>query len=166
MSLLRGLLRFSLRPAMRVGEQLKESSGRLRQLRLQHEQRLAERLEAAKNNGQEDPSERFERMCEEGGWTEESLSDQLVAVRRTKMAALVGACIGAVGGVVALLVSPLWILLLLVPAVAGLTALAIVSALKFGLYQAQLEQRRLIGLRDYLCRPDLMAHLLGRGASK
>ena len=163
MSFFGRILRFSLRPAIRVGEQFEESSKRLKALRQQHEQRILERQARAAELSQiADPAVLFEQLYEERGWTPQSLQAQLVAVRRTKTAALIGALVGTIAGVVILLRAPLWMMMFLAPAVAGVTALGLVAALKFGLFQAQIEQRRLLDLREYLCRADLFAHVLGR----
>jgi len=165
MSILGRVTRFALRPGIRAAEQMRESSERLKRMRQVHRERMQQHLEQLRSQAAEghdnSPAARFEALCEQRQWTPEALADQLVAVRRTKMAALVGAILGTVAGVVLLMKAPLWALVIFVPAVAGLTALGLVSALKFGLFQAQLEQRELIGLGMYLSRQDLFSHLLG-----
>ena len=166
MSILGRVTRFALRPAFRAAEQMRESSGRLRRLRQEHREQVRQhlhklRLQAAAGGGDNSPGARFEALRQELGWTPQALASQLVAVRRTKLAALIGAVLGTVAGAVLLMIAPLWAMAIFVPAVAGLTALGLVSALKFGLFQAQLEQRQLISLSEYLSRHDLFSHLLG-----
>ena len=166
MSVLGRVVRFAFRPAIRAAEQMRESSQRLRQMRQQQreqvQQQLQELRQQAESGGSDhSPSARFELLYQQRGWTPETLAQQLVAVRRTKLAAMLGVVLGTAAGIVLLMLAPLWALVLFVPAVAGLTALGLVSTLKYGLFQAQLEERQLIGLTQYLCRTDLFSHLLG-----
>jgi hypothetical protein len=166
MSLLSRLVRFTFRPAFRAAEQMRESSQRLRHMRQQQREQVQQHLQELRQQadaGGADlgPGARFELLYQERGWTPQTLAQQLVAVRRTKLAAIIGVVLGTASGIVLLMVAPLWALVLFVPAVAGLTALGLVSTLKYGLFQAQLEERQLIGLTQYLCRTDLFSHLLG-----
>jgi hypothetical protein len=166
MSVLGRLVRFTLRPAFRAAEQMRESSQRLSLMRQQQREQVQQHLQELRqqvdaNGADLGPGARFERLYQERGWTPQTLAQQLVAVRRTKLAAIIGVVLGTAAGIVLLMMAPLWALVLFVPAVAGLTALGVVSTLKYGLFQAQLEQRQLIGLTQYLCRTDLFSHLLG-----
>jgi hypothetical protein len=166
MSIFRRITRFAFLPAIRAAQQMRESSERLGRMRQQQREQVRQhleqlRLQAAASGEDNSPAARFETLCEQRNWTPQALQAQLVAVRRTKVAALVGSVLGTIAGLILLMIAPLWALLIFVPAVAGLTALGLVSALKFGLFQAQLERRELIGLGDYLSRQDLFSHLLG-----
>lgn len=163
MSLIGKMLRFGLRPASRVGEQLRESTERIRRMRSEHEAQIEQARARLLEDGsaQLDPSQRFESLYQAQGWNEDKLGVQLSAVRRTKIAAMLSALLGTIGAATLVVTAPLWMLIVFVPAAGGLTALGIAMTLKYGLFQAQIEQRRLLTMREYLCRPDLFAHLFG-----
>lgn len=166
MSVFGRVVRFAFRPAFRAAEQMRESSQRLRHMRQRQREQVQQQLQelrqqAAAGGADHSPGARFELLYQQRGWTPETIAQQLLAVRRTKLAAMIGVVLGTAAGIVLLMMAPLWALVLFVPAVAGLTALGLVSTLKYGLFQAQLEERQLIGLTQYLCRTDLFSHLLG-----
>lgn len=168
MSLMGRVLRFVFMPAVRVTEQFRQSGRRLSEMRQAHlapsrgsQPDSAHPGSTQDEDGPASPAQRFERLYAQRGWTEKALAQQLVAVRRTKRAALAGCLLGTVAAMVLVLLAPLWALVLLVPAAAGLTSFGLAMALKFALFQAQIEQRELIGLRHYLGRRDMIAHLLG-----
>lgn len=166
MSVIGRMLRFGLRPASRVGEQLRESTDRLRRMRADHEDQIQQSHARLLDDGraQLDPAQRFEALYQAQGWDEATLGVQLSAVRRTKIAAMVSSLLGSMGAIALVVTAPLWMLIVFVPAAGGFTALGIAMTLKYGLFQAQIEQRRLLTMREYLCRPDLFAHLFSSRA--
>ena len=104
---------------------------------------------------------RFEALYRANGWSEEELRRQREAKRRAKRVGL-GICVACF--VLALLVlvasrSVLYPLLMTPIAFIG-SVYGAVMALRMGLHQAQLEHRRLFGLKAYVARPDLFKHLL------
>lgn len=163
--LLGRVIRFGLLPAVRVGEQVRESTQRLRALRAGHQARIEELRVRMREGGcgETDASRRFDALYKANDWDEPRLALQLLAVRRTKRAAMIGALVGVMAALALVVTAPLVMLIVVVPASAGLTALGMAMTLKYGLFQAQLERRALISMREYLCRPDLFAHLFGRG---
>lgn len=175
MSMFARVLKFAFMPAVRVAEQARQSGQRLRSLRRGHPaftgrsvphtdlDRTPDRQETL---AQSSAAQRFKHLYEARGWNEQMLARQALAVCRARRAALLGCVIGAGAAFVLVLMAPLWALALLVPASAGLTSFGFAMALKFALFQAQLEQRALISLRQYLGRDDLLGHLLGWGSRR
>jgi hypothetical protein len=165
-------LKFAFMPAVRVAEQARQSGQRLRSLRRAHlafagrsvpNTDLHRAPDSQEMLAQSGAAQRFKHLYEARGWNEQMLARQALAVCRARRAALLGCLIGACAALVLVLMAPLWALALLVPASAGLTSFGFAMALKFALFQAQLEQRALISLRQYLSRDDLLGHLLGWG---
>jgi hypothetical protein len=178
LSLLGRALRLVFMPAVRVADQLRQSGQRLSDMRKHHRMQMSAVTTAQATaqatagstapdpNAPMNPAQKFEHLYVQRGWSEPMLQQQLLAVRRTKRSALLGCCIGTGFALVMLAMAPLWALVILVPAAAGLTSYSIAMALKYALFQAQLEQRELISLRDYLCRADMLSHLLGVGVAR
>lgn len=106
-----------------------------------------------------DPSLRFEALVAARQWTTAELKNQLVAVKRTRRAGL-GISIACFLVSVSILVLAKTVLgLLLVPVGFMGSCYGLALAMRNGLYQSQLERRRLHNLRDYVGRPDLVRHL-------
>lgn len=160
----RVFLRFIALPAFRVGEQLGESGARIRRM---SEEAAAARartrgsLDAIDAKGMTS-AQRFEAMYEANGWTPEQLADQLATVRLTKLVAICSAIVGLVLGFITMWYLPVWTLWIAGPGIVGLCSLGAARTLQFGLYQAQIEERRVLRLSEYLARKDLFAHLFGR----
>ena len=166
MSRRRGLLggfgRLMLYPVIRTFETVNESRGNIVDMvREARERRAAfhERLKHAAP-GEVSDAERFEALVELHCWTDQGLAQQLLAVRRTKLFAIVSTTVGFVGALVAMITLPQWMLLFLLPGTLLLCTMGGSRVFLMGLYQAQLEERRLLKAKEYLSRPDLFRHLV------
>jgi hypothetical protein len=162
--LLAGFGRLMLYPAIRSVEAVNESRGNLAaSLKEMRERRAAlhERLKQAAPAGEASDAERFEALVELHGWTEPALAEQLLAVRRTKLFAIISTGIGFILALVAMVAMPQWMLLFLLPGTLLLCTMGGSRVFLMGLYQAQLESRRLLKAQEYLSRPDLFRHLVG-----
>ena len=107
-----------------------------------------------------DPRLRFEKIYELNGWTPEALQEQLTAVRRTKVASLVMSVLTLGAVIAALLLAPLWMLLVAMPIGGCLLVLGSVQVFKYAHFQAQLEFRSLIAAREFASLPDFFFRLL------
>lgn len=106
-----------------------------------------------------DPYMRFDVLYKMHGWDEESLKQQMVAVRRTKttsswMSAVLLLC--ALWGLFAL---PVYAVILVCPLLVTGSAVAIASAVKHAIFQAQLQERKLMNAKEVMARPDLIQFL-------
>jgi hypothetical protein len=103
--------------------------------------------------------DKFEALVVANAWTKAELAKQMRAVRRTKFFSICGGLSGSVLAIASMWAVPVWTLMIIAPAAALFVIMAIIRTLQFGLFQAQLEQRSLIRLTDYLGRRDLFSHL-------
>lgn len=108
----------------------------------------------------EDSRERFEAIYLLNGWSRKELSDQLSAVRRTKLAALVMSAGAFAAVVTAMFILPVWLLLVVMPTGGCVLIIGLAQAFKFSHYQAQLEMRSLISAREFASLPDFFERLI------
>lgn len=189
MGFLRSTGRFLFYPVIRPAEQAKESFGLIKndleKLRVSREARLArievERAEHLERIKQDDwtgykPTEaelknpklikdhflRFEILYESNGWDENQLLEQLTAVRLAKRVGSVMAVFLMAAGVVSMVFVPVWLLLVTGPLLLTGSAIGFATAMKHGLFQAQLEARKLLPFSEFVARPDLVSYLFSR----
>lgn len=105
------------------------------------------------------PYTRFEVLYAARGWTAESLLVQMRAVRRTKRTAGWMCVALLVAGVANIFISPVWIILLTSPLLLVGSAIGLASAIKYAIWQSQIEERKLMGFREIASRPDFFAYL-------
>lgn len=164
--LIRSMGRVMFYPLVRTAESFGESRdriaaevARLRAARAAAHTAVMERVE----NGSDPDSapQRFEALVALHGWTDQGLAEQLKAVKRTKLFAMISTGLALVGAITAMVLAPVWALLLISVGTMGVATMGLAQTFRFGLYQAQLESRALINYRQYLCRPDFFSHLVG-----
>jgi hypothetical protein len=180
MGLIRSAFRLLAYPIMRpletargAAKDVKADIALLRDARLKRAREHGEQLERFAAENEEvsleelqdptrikNPTKRFAVLVEANGWTEKGLHEQLVACVLAKRFAKWATVVMLVVGFASLALAPLWSLLFLAPCFMTGSAVGIASMLKYGLYQHQLEHRRLDGLKDYFARADLIRHLL------
>lgn len=185
MGIIRGTFRFLAYPLVRTVEQAREETGKvkgdlqkLRELRARRaekqEQELQEFRERLIDGGArfvpsedelrnpkliKNPKVRFEVLCRLNGWDDDGLLQQLTSVRLTKRAAAVLSLVLLTAGLVSLFFAPVWSLLIIVPATGTGAAVTMAQAMRFALFQSQLERRSLHGFGELLGRPDLFRYL-------
>lgn len=155
-------------PVIRPMETIVASSRRIssdvRDYRELRARRRAELDEASAQEGADlaamSDRDRFESLVVMNGWTPAELARQLLAVRRTKLMAICGSVAGTVLAMASMFLVPVWILFVIAPAAALFVIMGLIRTLQFGLFQAQLEQRRLMKFHVYLGRQDLFKHLI------
>lgn len=109
-----------------------------------------------------DPYMRFEVLYSMNQWTEESLTDQLTAVRLTKWVAAYTSALLMICGLLSLIFSPVWIVLIVGPLTMTGSAVGFASSVKHAIYQAQIESRKLITFKELMSRSDLLSYLFSR----
>lgn len=169
----RGLTRTVARglfyPMARVGEQLRDSGSNIREMRRQMRERQAqreqedrERLEQLRAQGHDvlDDHGRFEALYEANGWTPQRLEQQLRTVILTRRLSLAGAGLGLLMALSAIIFqSNRWLAFLMCLVAAAICALGLARAMKFGLQQAQIEERCLMRWSKYFSREDFFRHV-------
>lgn len=153
------LLRLLFLPLVRAGEQIRDSSSAIRGMldTMRTSAHCVERS-AAVEALRESASQRFERLYRAGGWTEQSLQRQLVAVRRTKWVAIAVCPAGvALSTMMVRLEAPSWLWIVWTPLCACILAYGWTMTLKYTLMQEQLRSRSLISMRELLHKSKLLA---------
>ncbi len=107
-----------------------------------------------------DPRLRFEKLYELNGWTPEALQEQLTAVARTKLAALIMSVLALCAVITSLFLAPLWMLLFAMPIGGCLLVLGLSQVFKYAHFQTQIELRSLIAAREFASLPDFFLRLL------
>lgn len=130
---------------------IKESVAQAKELQ---KKRVADTKAAAAYLKGKSPQEKFEEIFELNGWTEEQLVQQRKAARNTRLG-MVGLVV--VGMIVLLVVMsgiPFWALAIIGPvsviALAGCAAMAA----RFAWWEAQIEQRSIFPLAEFMSRKD------------
>lgn len=108
----------------------------------------------------EEARRRFEEMYRAKGWTEAELKEQFKAVRSAKITALALMAASMVCAIGALIFAPLWIRFLAFPLGVAITVLCFAQALRFAIWEAQIEQRAFISARTFVGYPDFWSRLI------
>lgn len=103
---------------------------------------------------------RFRALYLQNGWNEDQLQKRLRSIIWRKRLSGVICLASFLFGLVVIGMAPVWVMLVLTPGL--LLCSAVFAGLFFldGVYQAQIEERRLMSGREYLSRDDLFAHLV------
>lgn len=184
----KGFLRFMFMPIVRPLEQSRESMGalkedfaklrELRELREKQAQAELEEFKALYAKGDvlahsdltpedlenpkriKNPHLRFEAIYAIRGWSPESLKNQLISVRRTKIASAYLSIFTLLGALFCLFWLPVVAMIFACPMLLFTSSVSLASAVKYGMFQSQIEQRKLLGHREFLGRPDLFRYLV------
>lgn len=105
------------------------------------------------------PYARFEVLYSARGWTEEALLVQLNATKRTKRTAGWMCLALLTAGIINIFVSPVWIILITSPLLLVGSAIGLASAIKYAIWQSQLENRKLMGFKELASRRDFFSYL-------
>jgi hypothetical protein len=155
-----------VRPIMRA----KDSVVGLRQVLSETGQRMRSQLPAQRPEAGypeddarsiEDSKERFEAMYALHGWNEEDLAKQVLALKKSRLTALIMSVVSLAAVLVALFSLPVYAFLVVLPLGGCLGALGAAKAFQFALYEAQIERRELISAREFASAPDLWHRMIG-----
>lgn len=105
-------------------------------------------------------AQRFKALYLQNDWDEESLAKRLRSVIWRKRISGLVAIFSFFGGLLVMWALPVWSMLILTPGLLLCSAVFIGRLFLDGVYQAQIESRRLISGREYLAREDLFRHLV------
>lgn len=108
----------------------------------------------------EEARRRFEEMYRAKGWTEAELKEQLKAVRSAKITALALMAFSVVCAMGVLVFAPLWLRFLAFPLGVAISVLCFAQALRFAIWEAQIEQRAFISARTFVGYPDFWLRLI------
>lgn len=148
-------------PYLRVVKDLRDSAGKTRRAYLDAKALRARKRQQAEVAAQllsgKTPQQKFEELVQAHDWTEDQLAEQMVAVRRTRMATLVSAVLIFVMFLVSLASLPFWVMILAGPLLICLTAAAAVAAMRYAWYEYELETRSCVSLKQFLGREDIFA---------
>lgn len=108
-----------------------------------------------------DSCERFEFLARKHQLSDRDIAEQRDAVYIGKLLSLFGIGVVIASDIVTATFGHGLVVVLAVPITLSSVLWLSVHALRFGLYQSQLEDRRLYSFKEFLGRPDLFAFLIG-----
>lgn len=186
MGLFRLLGKNLIYPIVRPAQQAKDSFGQIKadleklhqaraERKLRAEQDLKEHLEVVSRDDWEgfapteeqlrnpllikNPHQRFEVLYQANKWDEASLEEQLIAVRLSKMSAAYMSVAMFCFGFAMYFFMPLVFWMFTAPMVLTGAGVGFAIAIKHGLFQFQIESRKLLGVSEFLSKPDLIHYL-------
>jgi hypothetical protein len=154
-----------IRPLRKVGTAFQELGAACRDLSGRFRSGLpdvpqGQKFEEGDPRGISDSQRRFTALYDANKWTGEELAQQLVAIRRSKLTAMIMTAVAFAGALASLAMLPIYMLLLVLPVSGCLVILGLVQWLRFALYEAQIELRSLLSARDFACRDDFFHRLI------
>lgn len=113
-----------------------------------------------------DPFKRFEVMYALNGWDEPALAVQLSAAKRTKRVSAYTSIflliVGLASGYLNYMYSPVWMLVLTSASLMTGGAIGFASSVKYAIYQAQMESRKLMSFKELMSRSDFFSYLFAK----
>lgn len=107
-----------------------------------------------------DAGERFAFLAEKNGFGKREVADQRNAAHIGKVFALIGIVVMLTSAVLTVFYAKGFLILMSLPITLSGCVFFSVLALRYALYQTQLEDRRLYSLREFISREDLFHRLL------
>jgi hypothetical protein len=118
------------------------------------------RADEALEGTNEDPSLRFEKSFVQGGFTEETLANQLKAVRRARRWFIVSAYIGTPCFVSMGMFSPWWISMFVLPCAIFFCVLLFILAAKHAWFEWQITERSFKSFQQFMSLRDFFARVM------
>lgn len=148
-----------LRPAQDISQSVRSVREAARTAREERQQRREAAGEVSKVLEGHTPQEKFEQAFAAWGWTEDALAAQMVAARRTRLAALATGLAGFLGVLGLMLFLHGWILMMLAAVAIVMPVGGVLQGLRFAWWEYAIETRSLTPMRAFLSRPDLLERL-------
>ena len=137
---------------------IKDSVAQARELQ---KRRVSDAKAAASYLKGKTPREKFDEIFHLNGWTEAELVQQRKAARNTRLGMLGLVLVGLPSLLFVMLGLSFWVLAFVGPIAVILLAGCVALAARFAWWEAQIEERSIFPLIDFLARKDLFRRVFG-----